>query len=500
MVHPDIPSCYVSAPRVPLALFSLFQMLFAVLAPVAVSGSWGDRVSHPSFLAFVVFFPIVAYSFTAHWVKNPYGFLALRGTVDYAGGIVLFTAVGAAGLVGSMMVERRFYGERFGRHNQPLFIMGALLVLLGFFALIVGSAYGATAQAAQALLNAVLATAAGGLTFVGLGYATDRHWHVIEILVGGIAGLAGVSSGAGYMQGYMALAVGVLTSFAAFYSSQLMKKTFAHFDVMDITSVWGVPGALGALLVAITADSRVSGNPAIDGVFRNAQVGWKLMSAQFIAVVLVIVWSAAWTWIILFLAKYTTRLDLSIVEENKGLDLTQIGESAYDSQQAPQPFDMSIEQVTGKLCEYAAAGNTVLLDQLIEQGASPHELDFSGRTAAHYAAENGRLNVLQLLFVKYGVDLNALDDFDATPLQVAVESGHTKTAQWLRFQGAQMANEHVLLGELLWAASNGDSAEVARLLDLGIVCDGVDFDGKSSLIRAASEGHIDVVEMLVKLI
>ena len=51
--------------------------------------------------------------------------------------------------------------------------------------------------------------------------------------------------------------------------------------------------------------------------------------------------------------------------------------------------------------------------------------------------------------------------------------------------------------ELLEAASNGDLAEVERLIEIGAVVNSRDEDGYTALMWAADEGRLDVVQLFV---
>lgn len=66
------------------------------LAPVGVVVLRKMKLS--AFLAFAVVYFIVIWNLPAAWIWNPSGWLAKLGMVDFAGGLIVHCAAGAAGL------------------------------------------------------------------------------------------------------------------------------------------------------------------------------------------------------------------------------------------------------------------------------------------------------------------------------------------------------------------------------------------------------------------
>jgi hypothetical protein len=71
----------------------------------------------------------------------------------------------------------------------------------------------------------------------------------------------------------------------------------------------------------------------------------------------------------------------------------------------------------------------------LQAGASPDAADSQGRTALHYAAENGKSHALETL-TALGASLTAADHAGITPLHVAASSGHTAAVSTLLRLGA----------------------------------------------------------------
>lgn len=139
-VRDCIPN-YPMANSIPGQLFGVFQMMFALMTPVIVTGAWCEKMNFQAFLVFIVFWPILVYYPTSHWVWNSDGWLAKRGVLDFAGGTVIHESSGIAGLVVSAVLQRRKATAHVAHHNLPLTAFGACFVWSGWYSFNGGSAY-----------------------------------------------------------------------------------------------------------------------------------------------------------------------------------------------------------------------------------------------------------------------------------------------------------------------------------------------------------------------
>ncbi len=92
---------------IPLSLFSLFQLMFAIITPGLVVGAVAERIRFTSYVLFIVLFSLLVYAPVAHWSWHPEGFLAKMGAWDFAGGTVVHITAGCAALAGAMVLKRR---------------------------------------------------------------------------------------------------------------------------------------------------------------------------------------------------------------------------------------------------------------------------------------------------------------------------------------------------------------------------------------------------------
>src|SRR6476660_8139429 len=95
------------APTIPLTLFALFQLMFAIITPGLVVGAVAERIRFTAYILFIVLFSLLVYAPIAHWSWHPDGFLFKMGVLDFAGGTVVHISAGCAALVGALVLKRR---------------------------------------------------------------------------------------------------------------------------------------------------------------------------------------------------------------------------------------------------------------------------------------------------------------------------------------------------------------------------------------------------------
>lgn len=88
------------APSIPGVTFATYQMMFAVITPLLITGAFAERLTWNAFFLFIIAWSIFIYYPLAHWVWGR-GWLSHLGVVDFAGGIVIHTSAGMAALIQS---------------------------------------------------------------------------------------------------------------------------------------------------------------------------------------------------------------------------------------------------------------------------------------------------------------------------------------------------------------------------------------------------------------
>ncbi len=311
---------------VPENVFAMYQMTFAIITPALVVGAFPERVSFSYVVVFALLWPILVYLPTAHWLWGG-GWLAQRGALDFAGGIVVHTTAGLSSVVAAAMVGRRkgFPTAIALPHSPAMTMIGAGMLWVGWFGFNGGSALAAGKGAASAIIATHLAASAGAIVWSVLEWIKIRKPTSIGVATGAIAGLATVTPAAGYIGAGGGVFMGIAGSLLCFYAVHTVKHRWKLDDSLDVFAVHGVGGMLGSLLLAFTALPVFGGAGLPEGATLLSQ-----FSVQALAVVIVALWSAVMTYIITRIAGRLAPLRVDEEAEYDGLDIATHGERAYE--------------------------------------------------------------------------------------------------------------------------------------------------------------------------
>jgi Amt family ammonium transporter len=316
------------ATTVPHLAFMAFQMMFAVITPALISGSFAERKRFKAFVLFSVAWSTLVYAPIAHWVWSPDGWLYGLGILDFAGGTVVHLASGVAALVAALMVGRRvgLVEPATEPHDVPMTVLGAGLLWFGWFGFNAGSALGATGVAAVALVTTNTAAAMGALTWVTISWLHRGSPSVLGAAIGAVAGLVAITPAAGYVTPAAAVLIGFGVGVVC-YGASLLRLRSRIDDALDVFAVHGVGGAFGALATGVLA--TVAMNPAgRDGLLAGNPMQPLI---QLVGVAAVGAFSAAATAVILLAVNAIVRIRVAHEAEEAGLDVAQHGEIAYQA-------------------------------------------------------------------------------------------------------------------------------------------------------------------------
>jgi Amt family ammonium transporter len=248
------------------------------------------------------------------------------GALDFAGGLVVHVSSGVSALVAAKLIgRRRGYGqEPMPPHNLTMTLIGVALLWFGWFGFNAGSALASGALATSAFLATQIAASSAALSWTIAEWYTRGKPTVLGAASGAVAGLVAITPASGFVGPMAALIIGFLGGLICFSGIRLKEK-FGYDDSLDTVGVHGVGGAWGAIATGLFASVMI--NPAgANGLF-NGNV--RLLGAQLIALVVVIIYAFTITWAILKLLDKTMGLRVSPEDEIDGLDLAQHGESGY---------------------------------------------------------------------------------------------------------------------------------------------------------------------------
>lgn len=315
---------------VPEVLFALFQMTFAVITPALIVGAFAERMKFSSVLIFSCFWLLAVYVPVCHWVWGG-GWLAEKGVIDFAGGIVVHITAGVAALVVALVIGNRdgFPKTPMPPHNMTMTVAGAGMLWVGWFGFNGGSALAAGGDAAMAMMVTHISAAAGSLAWMAMEWIKFRKPSVLGIVTGMVAGLGTITPASGSVGPAAALLIGLSAGVVCFFATQLIKRKLFIDDSLDVFPVHGVGGILGTLMVGIFASPNLgifSGHGFGGG---NESIGGQL-SAQLIGAVATIVYTAIVTFILVKLTSLLTNgIRVTAEEESQGLDIVLHEESGY---------------------------------------------------------------------------------------------------------------------------------------------------------------------------
>jgi len=341
--------CMEQAPTVPSMAFATFQMMFAAITPLLMTGCFAGRLRFRAFLVFIILWEFLVYYPLAHWIWGN-GWLAKIGVIDFAGGIVIHASAGAASIVVALVLGKRSgFEEHHGEvppSNVPLATVGAALLWMGWYGFNAGSAYSSGTLASLVVTNTTIASCVSCVSWIVLSLFHCSHLNTVSVMNGAIAGLAGITPVSGYIESYYATPIAVLIGFSSFYSIVILKEKLKIDDALDVSSVHGVPGIVGALAIGIFATKEV--NP-------NGKNGWVAghpvqIPIQLLGIAVAMVWAALFSLIIIWFVKLVHLQNITAEQEYWGLDIVEHGEDPAYSTTHPMYFlETDEHQILGRL-------------------------------------------------------------------------------------------------------------------------------------------------------
>ncbi|MFR9672514.1 MAG: ammonium transporter [Rikenellaceae bacterium] len=301
------------APTIPLALYALFQMKFAIITPSLITGSFAERVRFSSYMVFMILFCIFVYCPLAHWTWHPDGFLRQMGVIDFAGGIVVHASSGVAALAGALFLGRRKNAHKpHTPANIVLVILGASLLWLGWFGFNAGSSLAADSTAIKAFLNTNTASATAMLVWIFFDCLRGLKPSAMGAAIGAVVGMVAITPSAGFVSVGESIAIAFMTTIVCNTAVHWKNKTRVD-DALDVFPTHGVGGIFGTILTGVFVHGLIEG---------NFDVFW----VHILAVVIVCVYTFVVTFALYWLTNKMIPMRVSEKSEVMGLDLSQHNE------------------------------------------------------------------------------------------------------------------------------------------------------------------------------
>lgn len=306
-------------PTVPLILFAMFQLKFAVITPALITGAFAERIRFNSYLIFITLFVLLIYAPLAHATWHPSGILFGYGVLDFAGGTVVHMSAGWAALAAAIFLKKR---------NQPdhtparisYVILGTGLLWFGWFGFNAGSAGGAGVLAATALATTTTASAAAAITWIFFDILRGKKPTAVGACIGAVVGLVAITPAAGYVTITSALIIGFVAAIVSNLVVIWRSKTNLD-DTLDVFPCHGVGGMVGMLLTGVFANQGVNAaNTTGNGLFYGDT---KLFFIQLVAMVAVSAFAFIGAMILLKATDMIIPLRVTVEQEISGLDVSQ---------------------------------------------------------------------------------------------------------------------------------------------------------------------------------
>ena len=318
------------ADNLPHLVYCAFQMMFAMITPALITGALVGRMKFKALFLFTALWSVIVYYPMAHMVWGEGGFLAAIGSVDFAGGNVVHISSGVSALVLAILLGRRrgYEHTTYRIHNIPFVVLGASMLWFGWFVFNAGSALAADGLAAHAFMTSAISAASALLSWMLIDVIKNGRPTLVGASTGLVVGLVAITPGAGFVPVWASFLIGFLVSPICYCGVAIVKKKLKIDDALDAFGCHGIGGIWGGIATGLFAQSSINDTARWDGlVFGD----FRLFGAQLAGMAITILIAVVGTLICVAIVRLFTPLRVDQKEEQIGLDLSQLGESAYPS-------------------------------------------------------------------------------------------------------------------------------------------------------------------------
>ena len=318
------------ASTIPDLGFAMFQMMFAIITPALITGAVAGRMKFKALFLFIIFWSTLVYYPMAHMVWGIGGFLAKIGSVDFAGGNVVHISSGVSALVLCLVLgKRKDYGKANYRiHNIPFVVLGASLLLFGWFGFNAGSALKVDGLAIHAFATTAISAASGMLSWMMMDILMAEKHTLVGCVTGLVVGLVAITPGAGFVPVWASLIIGFVGSPICYFMISKVKQKFDYDDALDAFGCHGIGGVWGGLATGLFTQTSINSVAKWNGLFFGDT---HLFIVQVISILVTIVVAVVGTLICIGLVRLFTPLRVEKRDEQVGLDLSEHNETAYPS-------------------------------------------------------------------------------------------------------------------------------------------------------------------------
>lgn len=320
-------------------LFSMFQLMFAIITPALILGAIAERMAFKAVLIFMSLWLVLVYFTQGHMIWGINGLmnglgnpLAKIKAIDFAGGTVVHMTSGWSALVLCLLLGKRYgFGKtNFTPHSLVLTFIGTGMLWVGWYGFNAGSALAADSIAAVAFTTTTIATAVASFVWPCLECWTRGKPSMLGFCSGAIAGLVVITPACGFVTPGGALLIGIVAGSVPWFFCWKIKNWLGYDDALDTFGVHAIGGTLGALMTGFLARNTANGNLAtnLKGYVTDTLLQ-PIVWEQCKAIVITIILSVVGTLVAAGLTGMITKLRVTEEVEEAGLDITEHGEEGY---------------------------------------------------------------------------------------------------------------------------------------------------------------------------
>ncbi len=330
-------------------IYSMYQLMFAIITPALIVGAIAERMKFSAILLFVALWMFVVYFPLAHMVWGVDGMMngvwnadAKIKAIDFAGGTVVHMSSGWSALVLCLILGKRlgFGKEPMQPHSMVMCMIGTGMLWVGWYGFNAGSAVAADGVAANAFTTTTIATAVASFVWAMAEYVFRGKPSILGFCSGAVAGLVVITPACGFVTTTGAVIIGIAAGLVPFFAVVKLKAMLGYDDALDTFGVHAVGGTMGALLTGFLATDKVNGNltlitdPATanyatkNGLAKLVAEGG-LWVEQVKAIGITLVLAVVGTALIAYIVKAVIGLRPTEEVETMGLDLAEHGEEGY---------------------------------------------------------------------------------------------------------------------------------------------------------------------------
>src|SRR5215470_17137362 len=320
-------------------VFSMYQLMFAIITPALIVGAIAERMKFSAILVFMTLWMFVVYFPLAHMVWGVDGLMngvwnaaAKIKAIDFAGGTVVHMSSGWSALILCLILGKRigFGKEPMPPHNLVLCMVGTGMLWVGWYGFNAGSAVAADVVAANAFTTTTLATAVASFVWPMAEWLLKGKPSVLGFCSGAVAGLVVITPACGFVTPSGAIIIGVAAGLIPWFFCYKVKGWFGYDDALDTFGVHAVGGTIGAFLTGVLARNTANGNLATNLKDYVKDTAFQpLVFEQLKAIVLTLLLAVIGTTVIAFAVKWAMGLRPVEDVELEGLDTSEHGEEGY---------------------------------------------------------------------------------------------------------------------------------------------------------------------------